>query len=421
MAIRILRQGLPVIGFAKIGFPNPKGSDGKMKAPTKLDHLELTTTQRDDAGRLMPDVELMADLIRNGAQTCGGCPRSKQLAELCGIAEFEKGLPTAIEIGLPFDDPDLVFPNRLAYYKGRTVFCSGDGEQAMRSTVLRREKRDGKDVDVLGPAEPFGPCGNACPDFEDRRCKPTGRLRFVLRDQQTVGGIYEFRTTSWGSIANISASLDMIRAMTGGTLAWLPLTFAVAPQTVQPKGGGAANTAYIARLYFDGSPEQLVETVRDRLAIRAPMIAEIRQLEATLSRDWSMSPEEIDEERREFDHENAAVETTAVELDAERGEDSPDVPVAQPAAQAEPSSETARPGEADPVPPALISAESALELWKAVRARAEKLGKKDAAKTMLAELLARHGYTVTAEIRIESFEAMVSDAARASLPAAGRP
>src|SRR3990167_3092231 len=232
MAIRILRQGLPVIGFAKIGFPNPKGSDGKMKAPTKLDHLELTTTQRDDAGRLMPDVEL--------------------IAELCGIAEFEKGLPTAIEIGLPFDDPDLVFPNRLAYYKGRTVFCSGEGEQAMRSTVLRREKRDGKDVDVLGPAEPFGPCGNACPDFEDRRCKPTGRLRFVLRDQQTVGGIYEFRTTSWGSIANISASLDMIRAMTGGTLAWLPLTFAVEPQTGQPKGGGAANTAYIARLYFDG-------------------------------------------------------------------------------------------------------------------------------------------------------------------------
>lgn len=421
MAIRILRQGLPVIGFAKLGFPNPKGSDGKMKAPTKLDHLELTTTQRDDAGRLMPDVELMAELIRNGAPTCGGCPRSKQLGELCGIAEFEKGLPTAIEIGLPFDDPDLVFPNRLAYYKGRTVFCSGDGETAMRSTVLRTEQRDGKKVDVLGPAEPFGPCGNACPDFEDRRCKPTGRLRFVLRDQQTVGGIYEFRTTSWGSIANISASLDMIRAMTGGTLAWLPLKFEVVPQTVQPKGGGAANTAYIARLYFDGSPETLLESVRDRLALRAPVMQQIRQLEATLSRDWSMSPEEIDEERREFDHENAAVETTAAELDAERGEDSPDVPVAPPAVQAEPSSETAPHGEADPAPPALISPEAALELWKAVRARAEKLGDKAAAKMMLAELLAQYGYTVTAEIRLADFEPMVTSAAKSSLPTAPAP
>lgn len=324
MAIKGLREGLPVYGRAKIGEPNPAQA-GKMAPPTKYDHIELTTTNRDEQGRLEVDVDLMQTLIQQGARTCGGCPRSKLILELTGLEEFEHGLPVELEIGLPFDDIELCFPNRLAYYRGRTVFCHGDMQSAQRATVLRSETKNGKTVQILGPMELWAwgesgdptvaarPCGPGCPDFDGDppRCKPAARLRFILQAQQSVGGCYEFRTTSWNSIANIQQSLEMVKRITGGTLAWIPLTFSVGYQTVQPRSGKPASKQLIARIGFKGGPQQLLETVHRQLAIRAPMLDEVRKLEATISRTWELSPEEVEEFRAEFDHDNDARDRAA--------------------------------------------------------------------------------------------------------------
>jgi hypothetical protein len=270
--IKILGTGLPVIGYAKFGIASEKSSRLK-GAPMKFDHIELTGRERDKDGRLIPDMDLMRDLIEHPAiTTCGGCARSKALG-------FPEGLPTRLPIRLPYNSLDLNFPNRLALYRGGTAFCTGDGERAERLTVL--QEGNGQRPE-FGPPEPFGPCGAECPDFQSRRCKPNARLQFVLETQQNVGGCYQYKTTSWNSIRNIVGSLEAISGMTGGMLNWIPLFFEMSPQTVQPKGGGRANIAYIARVTHPGSPQQLLEAVKAALEVRAPLIGEIRKLEASI-------------------------------------------------------------------------------------------------------------------------------------------
>jgi hypothetical protein len=245
MGIKDLRQGLPVVGYAKIG-----------------------------------EAMLMQALIEGGAKTCGGCKRSEALG-------FEGGLPTQLGIFLPYNDLELNFPTRHAYFRGRTAYCTGDGEQAQRLKITGTKKVSGRDTPVYGPAEPHEGCGSLCPDRESRRCKPNARLRFVLGIQENVGGCFEFRTTSWNSTANIVASLEMLRTWTGGILQGFPLLFEIGPQTVQPKDGGPANIAQIARVTFPGGPEKLLAAVQESLQIRAPVIAEIRKLEASIERgEW---------------------------------------------------------------------------------------------------------------------------------------
>lgn len=329
--IEILSRGLPVIGYVKIGQASEKAS--KLKgAPMKFDHLEVTGRQRDPEGRLFLDPFATADLIAKGAATCGGCERARELAKIYDEPLFEKGLPTQLPILLPYDELELNLPNRLAYYKGRTAYCTGDGIQAQRIPL---DEKGGP----AGPAAPFGPCGSACPDFQARRCKPHAKLRFVLGTQENVGGCYEFVTTSWNSLRNLVESLRLIQTMTRGKLAWVPLRFEIGPQTVQPRSGGPTNTAWIARVTFPGTPRELLASVREHLAVEAPMHAEIRRLEAVARGEsqWTETPEEIELHRQEF-----------VTGDEEEGAEPDPAPDPQPGPAAPPA-EPELPLAADPV------------------------------------------------------------------------
>lgn len=288
MPIKNLRSGIPVIGYAKIGSVG-ESRNGRQPPPVKWDHIELTGIRRDSAGRLLPDTDAMQKLTQHAeVPTCGGCKRSEQLG-------FPDGLPTRIPIVLVYNDPEVTFPHRLAMYRGRRAFCVGDGEEAMRLEEKGTTKdRQGREVPVFGEAKPFGPCGDACPDFQAGRCKPNGRLRFMLSIQESIGGCYEFKTTSWNSIANIAESLNMIRQLSGGVVEWIPLWFEIAPQTVQPKDGSPPNEAQIARIRFLGNPQKLLETVRETLQLKAPVIQEVRRLEARIERGvgWNDEPPE---------------------------------------------------------------------------------------------------------------------------------
>lgn len=341
MAIKILRTGLPVIGYAKIGMASEKDSPLK-GSPMRWDHIELTGIERDEHGRLLPNIPLMRELVARGAKTCGGCPRSNALG-------FPKGLPTQLGIYLAYNDLELNFPSRLAWFKGRTAFCTGDGEKAMRRKVIRTERAGDRNVDVFGEEAPHPGCGWSCPDLLARRCKPHGKLRFILSIQENVGGCFEFRTTSLNSIPNITEGLEMIRAATGGVLQWIPLLFEVAPQTVQPREGGRASVAYIARVTFPGSPQKLLEQVHAHLQVRAPMVAQIRKLEASLKdTTWSETPEEIADIVSEFYQAAPAEDVSQERFDPVTGEVFEDVPTIDRSGEAtgEPAVEPSASGQA---------------------------------------------------------------------------
>lgn len=313
MAIKDLRKGLPIIGFAKIGVPTTKNSPQR-GAPLKLDHIEITGRNKDSDGLPLLDVPAMLALLATNGPTCVGCSRCKDLAKRYKQPLFEKGLPTQIPILLHYNDLELSFPNRYAWHRGRTEFCHGDGVKAERRKMLGTQKIDGRDVERLGDFEPYTltPCGRECPDMKaPKRCKPKGALRFVLGVQQSLGGLYEFRTTSWNSIANLQNGLELLQQSTGGMLAWIPLFFEISPQTVQPREG-PANTAMIARVTFQGTPNMLLQLVQGNLVARAPMMQEIRALEAQIDRTWTVDPDDIGDFRDEFDQEAQQGESPVV-------------------------------------------------------------------------------------------------------------
>ena len=404
MAIKILRKGLPVIGYAKIGEASLKTS--KLKgAPCKWDHLELTGTVRDRDGRLIPDLELMRAVLEAGAPTCGGCERAKELG-------FQAGLPTRIGIYLPYDDPELVFPHRLAYYRGRTAYCVGDGETAERRVVKEIVEKGGKQLPVFGELKPHGPCGGECPDFVSRRCKPNGKLRFVLGIQQSVGGVCEFRTTSWNSIANLHEGLEEIRRVTGGVLQWIPLYLDLSAQTVQPADGSAASKAYIVRLTAPGGPQALLTAASEMLRLRAPVIAEVRQLEAQISAGeaWAETPEEAEAVEAEFYAEGHGEGDELSEEPPQ--EDAPEEEI--PPAPAEAPSQPAP--AARTAPP--ISEQQQSLLRAQADLRAKRLGlAEDAGSTILTYVLGARCIVGLFDVRRDEMNLLLSAIAAYKLPA----
>lgn len=353
MPIKNLRDGPPVTGFVKLGMTDK----GKKGAPSKFDHLEITGMERDRDGNLIPNVDLMLRLVKAGARTCGGCQRSKQLADLCGIDEFANGLPTEIGIILSSNDIGLSFDHRMAYFRGKTAYCTGDLEEAKRLETTGHTEVNGKNYPVYGEPKRHSPCGAGCPDYDSGRCKPQAYLRFSLAGQQTIGTRFEFRTTSWNSIANIENALKEIALRSGGVLANVPLHFHVFPKTVNPKRTNApANTAYVVTVEFRGTHQQLVEGVEQTLRLRAPLVREIKLLEATISRDWKMTDVDVDDFVAEFHPENLRDLTGGeTETGQDGGEEDPAVSTQE---SPEPAPEAAKgspPREAAPPPSTPVS------------------------------------------------------------------
>lgn len=297
------RKGLPVVGFIKIGQPTTKDSARK-GAPEKFDHLEFTGTSRDKHGRLEPDIDLIQKILAQGVPTCGGCERSEVLADWFKVPALKEGLPTRCGVFFPYDDLALTFPHDLFYFRGSHVYCKGDMRQAERREVLGEKEINGKKVKQFGAFHPHGPCGAECPDFQERRCKPYAKLKCVLTAQENVGGCYEFRTTSWTSLGNIMDGLEFIQTCTGGILRWIPLQLDVVRTTVTVRATGMRTKPYVLQVTYPDGPQQLRRHVAEMLQVEAPIMAEIKQLEATLVGERAFeeleTPVEVDHVRREW-------------------------------------------------------------------------------------------------------------------------
>lgn len=243
MMIKNLCPGLMEMGKIKIGNKGQvrKSSSGTdWQPPQKLDHFLITTMARGIDGNFITDDQLMKHISPDGPLR-------------------------SIPVVLIYDDISLNFATRYICYYGKTVYCSGDGETAIR---LQQDKKtyaprtcpcgrqDPKYNGDNGPAGSDAVGGNN----SKGKCKINGILSVIIQGAPCVGGVWKFRTTSYNSVVGILSSLALIQRITGGRLAGIPMNMTVTPKTVQDPFEGKQQTIYVVGLQFAGTMDALRET-----------------------------------------------------------------------------------------------------------------------------------------------------------------
>lgn len=283
--IKGLKAHLARRGHIKIGGlgeeRKTKGGD-KFALPEKWDHFKITTLERDPAGRLIIDHEVM-----------------KHYGEK----------PKEINIIFFSNKIQDVYEDFFAYYTGRSCTCKGDGKVAVWDkkvggepkglTVLEEDRGNGK-VKVACCLN--NDHGEDCPyiskddNGSEVKCKPNAILRCLIEEAQSVGAVYEFRTTSWNTLRALRGSFGILERVTGGhmAMAGLPLKLRVSPKPVQKNG--KARTVYVVHFEYPGS----IKALRDiTIQIQKQAVNYGKELVA-LSSSFEDSPEEIGEVVKEF-------------------------------------------------------------------------------------------------------------------------
>lgn len=115
--------------------------------------------------------------------------------------------PIEIDVMLPLDDIDSVFPVSYKFYgSGKGLKCNGDGEIAYCTDEKTKEVAEKK-------------C--PCEQLENGKCKQSGSLSVMLQ-KINVGGVYQITTSSFNSIVDIASGIDYVKALIG-RVAMVPL------------------------------------------------------------------------------------------------------------------------------------------------------------------------------------------------------
>jgi hypothetical protein len=233
-------QRLPVTTKVSIGEP-PNKAKGK-NYPSRLDHFQFLE-------KVMVDGEGVWSVDEGVTNAM--------------TAAYGTNKPTEIGIVLLDDDPENVFKTSLAWWKATEWQCKGSLVQveptvfAMQATRRTEKHPEGepwpgnyKYSNGEKKGQPVEPCGDACPDLEAGRCKPSGDLYFILEKYPSFGGVCRIHTTSWRSIRNISNGLQQIRSLLGGRLAGIRVSLKVSPEKIvfENDKGKQSSTGYILSL-----------------------------------------------------------------------------------------------------------------------------------------------------------------------------
>lgn len=259
---------LPERGKIKIGEKGKarQSQGGKtFQPPTKLDHFIITTMERNEDGNFTHDTALM-----------------KAIAEKTGQQADKL---TRLPVRLLYNDPELNFATRYAAYAGRTLWCSGNGKEA-----LRQSNTGGGYVGVSCTCERIAAGFNG----EGPRCKINGILSVLIDHAAGVGGVWKFRTTSFNSVDGLMGSLSFMAAATGGWLANLPLELVLHKKLVaDPKGN--QQTIYVVGLEFRGTVDALRDAGYEAAlaSSRANLRIEHIETEARKLIDGATTPEAV--------------------------------------------------------------------------------------------------------------------------------
>lgn len=241
MMIKNLAPSVMERGKIKIG---EKGNTitskagNKFQPPKKLSYFKVVTMQRGNDGNFLTDDAIHKVIGEN---------------------------PTSIPIRLLYDNLELNFQSRYSCFKGKNLMCSGDGEIGI-------ETHKKKEVPC--------PCNRQDPAYTGaNKCKMNGCLSTIIDGAETVGGSWKFRTTSYNSVVNILSSLTLIKSVTGGPLAGIPLNLTVSPKTVSSPTDGKVHTVYVVGLEYKGTFENLMQIGLDIAMERQTHLIKMDDLE----------------------------------------------------------------------------------------------------------------------------------------------
>lgn len=320
---------LPELGKIKIGEKGQrrksKKSNVEFQPPQKLDHFKVVGLERG------PDNNLLID---------------KKLHEVVGPK------PRELDIVFPYNDIALNFVTFYAHYSSRTCQCKGNGEVAFRlkqAGEYEQIKCNPESCPLHNPPEPK--------NKNERRanavCKPNGILSVILMKAPRIGGVYKFRTTSYNTVRNLLSSLQMIRQLTGGTLAGIPLKLTLKPQTVTPKGMTGGIVVYVVSVEWPGTIDSLYAKALESASLRAKSLTDLRDYEDQARKALTSGPDENEDEIIEVTEEfyPEAVEAELVE-DSDKPETATEPPKPPEDAEAQaPKEKAGGPISDDNVPP----------------------------------------------------------------------
>src|SRR6267142_1469649 len=156
-------QRLTVAYRVSIGLP----ADGNRNYPQKLDHFRITT--KDTTGEWKDDAPLYEKL------------RQTYMPEVSTDTGPRRAHLREFDIVFLSNDIDEILHTELAWWAASEKKCSGNGRDAVRSVTALDPKQRAE----LASTERYidwHPCGDACPDLQEGRCKPSAGLFFIFKD-----------------------------------------------------------------------------------------------------------------------------------------------------------------------------------------------------------------------------------------------
>ena len=220
LSIQLNEAGKIKIGKKGAMITSAKGND--FRPPEKLDHFQITTTEKDENGDYIQDGELQNRIKDSGA----------------GIVNADGHL-IGLPIRLLYDDTELNFPTQYVSYVSGQRSCSGDGE-------VSRKRVD--DYQVDHPC----PCLRLEQGYDGKdKCKPMGTLTCVIDEAGLFGQAHKFRTTSMNSVKGILGGIELIKTATNGRVAGLPLMLALTQKATVTPGG--PSTIYVVSVCYRGN------------------------------------------------------------------------------------------------------------------------------------------------------------------------
>jgi len=313
LAVRLNESGKIKIGEKGALVKSKNGAE--FRQPSKFDYFKITTTEKGADENYLPDTVIMDEIKKNPAFL------------------NEAGNIVKIPIRLLYDADDLNFPVKYVSYMNGKMSCYGDGEESFKAIKDNFET----------PCK--CPCPRSAPGYKGTdKCKLSGALTCVIDGSEYFGQTHTFRTTGVNSVSGILGSLHLIKNITNGKVARLPLLLVLsAKNTITPDG--FPTKVYVASIWVNGTLNNCRTEALSLVQEEKQFLISMDDIETTarkLSLD-KLTIDEVEEKEfvEEFFPEARAKDTTIVVAQVVAPVVAQAEPAIDPAPEVEPIKETA--------------------------------------------------------------------------------